>query len=104
MTATIQMDKIYAHSENVLEKEIEGLLLIIPLKGGIQDKENHLPLTETGRALWDALDGKRTMREVVAVLAEEFMAGPGEIERDVFCLMVDFLQREMLVEASAAGA
>ncbi len=98
MTTTIAVDKVYAHAEKVLEKEIEGLLLIIPLKGGMQDKEKHLPLTETGRALWDALDGKRTMREVLAVLAEEFMAGPGEIERDVFCLMVDLLNRELLVE------
>jgi hypothetical protein len=102
MTTTIAMDKIYAHSENVLEKEIEGILLIIPLKGGIQDKESHLPLTEPGRALWDALDGKRTMREVLSVLAEEFMAGPGEIERDVFFLMVELLNREMLVEVSTA--
>ena len=99
MTATIQMDKVYAHSNSVSEKEIEGLLIIIPLKEGIEDKDRHLALQDTGRAIWDTLDGRKTMKEALASLANEFLATPGEIEKDVFCLVEELLKREMLIES-----
>ncbi len=102
MTIGIAMDKIYAHAKDVLEKEIEGLLIIIPLRGGIEDKENHLALNDAGRAIWDALDGRRTMNEVLCILADEFMAAPGEIEKDVLCVLEELLKRNMLVEINAA--
>ncbi|MBI4633940.1 MAG: PqqD family protein [Deltaproteobacteria bacterium] len=102
MTATIQMDKVYVHSSDVLEKEIEGLLIIIPLKGGIPDKDKHLALNDAGRAIWDTLDGKKTLKEGLAALAEEFLAVPGEIEKDVLCLVEELLKREMLIESSDA--
>ncbi len=101
MATSTQMDKVYVHSMDVQEKEIEGLLIIIPLREGIPDKERHLALNDAGRAIWDAIDGKRTMREVLDVLADEFMSAPGEIERDVLSTLEEFLKRNMLIEAGS---
>jgi hypothetical protein len=103
MTATIPMDKVYTHSNDVQEKEIEGLLIIIPLREGIPYKDEHLALNDAGRAIWDAIDGLRTMQEVLAALADEFMASPGEIERDVLHMVDEFLQKKMLIESTAAS-
>ena len=53
------MDAVYAPSEDVVAREIEGELIIVPLVAGIGDMEDELyTLNETGRAIWDRLDGK----------------------------------------------
>ena len=57
-------------------------------------------LNDTGKAIWDRLDGKTTIDGIVDTLAQEFDAPPGEIEHDVFGLVEELVKRRMLVEVS----
>ncbi len=98
---TIRMDAVYASSDDVVAREIEGELIIVPLVAGIGDMEDELyTLNDTGRAIWRRLDGRATLGRVVAALAEDFEAEPGEIERDVLGLVGELVSRRMLVEAA----
>jgi len=97
----ISVDAIYVPSEDVVAREIEGELIIVPLVAGIGDLEDELyTLNETGKAIWDRLDGVTSLRALAAALAEEYEASPGEIEEDVCGLVEELLRRRMLVEAS----
>lgn len=99
---TIRMEAVYLPSDDVVAREIEGELIIVPLVAGIGDLEDELyTLNETGKAIWDRLDGRATLADVVAALPEEYEARPGEIERDVRGLVEELVRRNMLVEASA---
>jgi hypothetical protein len=92
------LDAICTPSEDVVAREIEGELIIVPLAAGIGDAEDDLyTMNETGKAIWSRLDGKRTLRTVSAELAAEFNAHPEEIEKDVLGLMADLLRRKMVV-------
>ena len=98
----IRVDTIYAPSDDVVAREIEGELIIVPLVSGIGDLEDELyTLNETGKAIWDRLDGKRDISGVVAALAQDYQAEPGEIERDVLGLVEELVRRRMLVEVTA---
>ena len=97
----IRMESAYIPSEDVVAREIEGELIIVPLAAGIGDLEDELyTLNETGKALWTRLDGKRTLQEIARGLAEEYEAPPGEIEEDVRGLVQELVRRRMLVAAS----
>ncbi len=92
---------IYAPSDDIVAREIEGELIIVPLVAGIGDMEDELyTLNQTGKAVWDRLDGKRNLSEVVADLAEGYDAQPGEIEHDVFGLVGELVRRRILVEVA----
>ena len=96
----IRMEATYIPSEDVVAREIEGELIIVPIAAGIGDLEDELyTLNETGKALWARLDGKRTLREIARGLAEEYEAPPGEIEEDVRGLVQELVRRRMLVAA-----
>ena len=96
----IRMEAAYIPSEDVVAREIEGELIIVPLAAGIGDLEDELyTLNETGKVLWARLDGKSTLRELARGLAEEYEAPPGEIEEDVRGLVAELVRRRMLVEA-----
>lgn len=100
MKAKVHLNKIYVHSEDVVAREIEGELIIVPLVSGIGDAEDELfTLNETGKAIWEKLDGKKTVKKVIEELSEVFEAPAGEIKKDVAGLVEELLKRRMLVEA-----
>lgn len=101
---TTSMNKIYAPSDDIVAREIEGELIIVPLVAGIGDLEDELfTLNDTGKAIWDLLDGKRNLGDVTAELSEDYESTPGAIERDVLGLVEELVRRRMLVEVAAAG-
>lgn len=101
MTECPDLDRIYIPSEDVVAREIEGELIIVPLVSGIGDMEDELyALNDTGKAIWYKLDGRTTLRSVAAALAEEYEAPASEIERDLFGLVGELLRRRILVETT----
>ncbi len=98
----VKIDGIYAPSDDIVAREIEGEIIIVPLVAGIGDLEEELfTLNESGKAIWDLLDGKRDLEGVITTLAEIYESSPGEIEKDVFGLVEELLKRRMLVEVSS---
>jgi hypothetical protein len=99
----IRMDTVFSHSSDVVSREIDGALIIVPLTAGVGDMEDDLfSMNETGTEIWNMLDGTKTVREVVSVLARQYRAEAGEIEQDVAGIVAELLKRRMLVEATAA--
>lgn len=101
MKTEVNLDATYAPSDDVVAREIEGELIIVPLVAGIGDMEDELyTLNETGKAIWDKLDGKRNLKDVVEKLSTAYEAPAEEIEKDVIGLVEELLKRRMVVEVS----
>ena len=99
MNAEVNLDAAYAPSEDVVAREIEGELIIVPLVAGIGDMEDELyTLNETGKAIWARLDGKDKLRDVVAQLSQEYEAPVEEIEKDLIDLLRELVRRKIVVE------
>lgn len=91
------LDKIYVPSQDIVAREIEGEIIILPLVGGIGDlEEEFYSLNDTGLAVWMLLDGSRTLREVAENLSGEY-EGP-EIVEDVLGFCSELLRRGILIE------
>lgn len=104
MKAKVSLDGVYKSSEDVVAREIQGDFLIIPVTSGIGDNEDGtiFTLNDTGKAIWDKLDGERSLKEVIDCLLHEFDAPRAGIEKDVLGLTEELLRRKMLVEAKKA--
>jgi hypothetical protein len=101
MEGKVHMDAEYVPSEDIVAREIEDELIIVPLVSGIGDMEDELyTLNKTGRAIWDKLDGKRSLRDLSEELSVEFEAPEGEIEKDVMGLISELVKRGMVVQVS----
>jgi len=97
--ARVSLDGVYVPSEDIVARNIEGELIIVPLVSGIGDLEDELySMNETGKAIWDRLNGKKMLKEVLAELSAEFDAPPGEIEKDLLGLVDELVRRKILVE------
>ncbi len=102
MEVKLNKQGIYSVSEDVVAREIEGEIIIVPLVAGIGDLEDDLfTLNETGKAIWDKLDGQRTLNEAITELSAEYQAAAGEIERDILGLVQELVNRRILVAAES---
>jgi coenzyme PQQ biosynthesis protein PqqD len=96
---TIKSGMVFAPSPNIVVRMIEEELIIVPLTSGIGDLEDELfTLNETGKIIWENLDGKHTIAEIVDKLNQDFDAQDGEIEKDVFGLVEELEKRKILIE------
>jgi hypothetical protein len=99
MDVEARLDAVYAPSEDIVARSIEGELIIVPLVAGIGDLEDELyTLNETGKAIWVRLDGKKKLKTVLEELLAEFDAPEGEIEKDLIGMVGELVRRKVLVE------
>ena len=84
-------------SEDIVAREIEGDIIIVPLVSGIGDADDELyTLNDTGRAIWLKLDGEKSLGQIAAELLKEFSSGADEIKKDVIGFASEMLERRIL--------
>ncbi len=94
----IELASVCTPSDDVVSREIEGELIIVPIASGVGDLEDELyTLNKAGREIWQRLDGRRTLAEVAANIAEEFDAPVDRISRDVLGFANELLRRKIIV-------
>ena len=99
METKLSANSVIIPSEDIVSRDVMGELIIVPLASGICDMEDEIfSLNDTGRAIWDRLDGKVTLGEIAGALEAEYDAPPGEIEKDVQGIATELLRRRMVVE------
>ena len=97
MKTKVTVDTICVPSEDVVAREIEGDMIIVPLVAGIGDADDELyTLNETGKAIWKKLDGQRSLENISAELTDEFSSPPEEIKADVLGFAVEMVGRGIL--------
>jgi len=101
MNDTVDVNRVYAPSEDVVARVIEDEIIIVPLVSGMGDMEDELyTLNDSGRAIWDKLDGKKTLKEIIGELTSEFDSTAEEVQEDVTGFVQELLKRKMLIECS----
>jgi hypothetical protein len=96
MPDAVRGEVVYAPSDAIVAREIEGEIVIVPLTAGVGDLEDELySLNETGKDVWRLLDG-RTLDEVVEALTADYDASREEIDRDVHGLLEELLRRDII--------
>lgn len=97
METHVTLQTVCVPSEDIVAREIEGEIIIVPLVAGIGNADDELyTLNETGRAIWQMLDGQRTLGEVATALTQAFAAGQSELEGDVLGFAAEMVRRGIL--------
>jgi hypothetical protein len=97
MEATLTTDTICMPSQDIVAREIEGDIIIVPLVAGIGDADDELyTLNDTAKAIWGKLDGKKPLGEIADELVSEFSSDAGEIKTDVMGFASEMTRRGIL--------
>ena len=100
MKAKVSLDSILKPSDDVVARDIQGEMVIIPIASGKGDLEDGIfTLNKTGKALWGKLDGKKKLREIAKELGEDFQGSLEKIEKDVLGISRELLKRKIIIES-----
>ena len=84
----------FIKDKNLVTRSIAGETLIVPVRTGIADLDYIYALNEVGSRVWELLDERRPVREIVAAISSEYEVTPEQAARDI---------GELLSSLEAAG-
>jgi len=101
MKKNINPDAVYAASDSVVVRLVENQIVLLSVEPG-ESAENDADnepyyLNSTGRIIWQKLDGRKKLKDVVKSLAAEFRTPAKVIERDVLEFVETLAGRGLLV-------
>lgn len=93
-----QLDTVYIVTDNIVVREIQDELIIVPMVAGVGDMENEIfALDGTGQEIWRRIDGEKSVGRIIAELEELYNSEPGVIQRDVLGLIGEIEKRKFIV-------
>ena len=97
INANINLDARYKSTDDVVAREVMGKTLIVPLTSGIGNMEDEIyTLNETGRSIWERIDGKHSLKNIADDLSIEYAAPLDIITHDVLGLVVELNRRKIV--------
>lgn len=92
---TLSLDSRPIPAPDVVGQIVQNeAVLVLPLQGEAK------VLNEVGATIWRLADGSRSIRDIAAVLCEEYDVAPEEARRDTFEFVAELVRRQILLLAS----
>ena len=82
--------------ERVLTQRMEEAVVLLDADSG-----KYYSLDEVGGRTWDLCDGTRTLRQLVAVISEEYEASANVVEADITELLTELTGENLVVYPSS---
>ena len=90
----INLNSVYSHSPKIVARDTGDEYVLVPVTDNIADMKSVYTLNSTGSFIWERIDGKRTVQDIVEELENEFDVDGKQALDDVlsfFQEMKDFL-------------
>jgi len=91
----IDLNAVPSHSPSVVTRKTGNEYVLVPLANNIADMNSVFTLNETGAYIWEQIDGKRTTRDLIDLLTQEYDTDKETATKDV----IDFIEnmKEFLI-------
>jgi len=68
----IELNSIPSHSPSVVTRKTGNEYVLVPVTGNIADMDSVYALNETGAFIWEQIDGKKSLGDLIAALTGEY--------------------------------
>ncbi len=91
------LNSVPSHSPSVVTRKTGNEYVLVPVANNIADMDSVYTLNETGAFIWDQIDGKRSVAEIIELLVQEFDIDKDNAGKDVF-EFIDDMKGHLIVE------
>ena len=78
------LKSVISQSTAVVTRKTGNEYVLVPITNNIADMNSVYTLNETGAFIWEHIDGKRTVEEIITELMNEYEIDKQNAESDVF--------------------
>lgn len=87
---------VFERSSSLVTRELGGEKIIVPVRGRVGDLNSIYTLNGVANEIWEMLDGKRSVEDIIRKLGEEFDVDRETLTADVTRVVTE-LQQEGLI-------
>ncbi len=96
-TYMMTLDTIPSHSPAIVTKNTGEEYVLVPVINNIADMESLFTLNETGAFIWEQIDGKKSVRQIVMALTREYDI-PERIAEDDVLEFIDNMREYLIIK------
>lgn len=78
------LKSIVSQSASIVTRKTGNEYVLVPITDNIADMNSVYTLNETGAFIWEKIDGKRNLDEIIAAVINEYDIDRKSAESDVF--------------------
>lgn len=96
----IHEDSVFQKGEKVAFREVDGEVLIVPIRFSTSDVTGVYRLNRTATVIWNLFDGHRPLSEIAGEVVNRFDVPREEAQGDIHELVADLLSFDALVDVT----
>ena len=93
---SLSMDTVIKKSENVVFRKIEGEYILVPMVASAADVESIYNLNETGAAVWERIDGGKSIKDIIEEIKAEYEDEGNQIETEVISFVIEMTEAKLI--------
>jgi hypothetical protein len=93
---------IYSKNPDFVQRDVAGECILVPIRRTLSEANSIYVLNETGAALWNRIDGARSIREIASGFAVEYDVAADQLSQDFETLLADLLSIHAIEEVAVA--
>ena len=97
---TRQTDARFVRNREVVSRQIEGELVIVPIRRGVGDLNSLYTLNPVGSALWEFMNEGHTVPEMVNRVCDEFEVSSAQAQSDIQEFLNSMLEEKLIQPVS----
>jgi methyltransferase-like protein len=87
---------ILSHSSTIVTRKTGNEYVLVPITNNIADMNSVYTLNETGAYIWEQIDGKRNVEEIITSLIKEYDIDKQNAEADV-CTFIENMSKYLII-------
>ena len=96
-------DSRFVQNREVVARQIEGELVIVPIRSGVGDLNSLYTLNQVGSVLWDFMNEGHTIAEMVSRVCDEFEVTSSQAQSDIRNFLDALLEEKLVQPLGEAG-
>lgn len=85
----IDLNSIVSQSPSIVTRKTGNEYVLVPIANNIADMNSVYTLNETGAFLWELIDGKKTVKDLIDAMISEYNVGKEIATEDVYSFIED---------------
>ena len=90
------LKSVFSHSPTIVTRKTGNEYVLVPIANNIADMDSVYTLNETGAFIWELIDGKRSVEEIIGMVTREYDTDSATASSDVL-LFIDNLKDYLII-------
>lgn len=91
------LKSVLSHSPSIVTRKTGDEYVLVPVTNNIADMNSLYTLNETGAFIWEHIDGKLNLEEIIIALTNEYDVDINNAETDVFSF-IEKMSKYLIVQ------